>query len=377
MPIEILGMVGTKDASETRGSYVEGPAIDTDYLTRFARAHDDGGFDRVLIGYGATGPDGWAVASHVLHVTEQLKVLIAHRPGFVQPTLLARKAATLDNLSGGGRVAIHFITGGDEADQRRDGDFLGHDDRYRRTAEYMGILRRVWKSDAPFDHDGEFYRFEGAFSSVKPVAGAIPLYFGGASVAAIEAGAAQADVYMLWGEPLAAIAERVAEVRAAADRVGRTVRFSLSTRPILGDTESEAWDRAEEIGAKTAERLAQAAQGGGPGAPLRGHGGARNANSSSVGRERLLGFAEKQDVYDERLWTTVARLTGAGGNSTAVVGTPEQVAEALLKYYDLGVTTHLIRGFDPYDDAVEYGEKLLPLLRDGAAKRDAERGVLD
>jgi alkanesulfonate monooxygenase len=95
-----------------------------------------------------------------------------------------------------------------------------------------------------------------------------------------------------------------------------------------------------------------------------------------VGRERLLGFAEKQDVYDERLWTTVARLTGAGGNSTAVVGTPEQVAEALLKYYDLGVTTHLIRGFDPYEDAVEYGEKLLPLLRDGAAKRDAERGFL-
>jgi alkanesulfonate monooxygenase len=376
MPIEILGMVGTKDASETRGSYVEGPAIDTDYLTRFARAHDDGGFDRVLIGYGATGPDGWAVASHVLHVTDQLKVLIAHRPGFVQPTLLARKAATLDNLTGGGRVAIHFITGGDEADQRRDGDFLGHDDRYRRTAEYMGILRQVWGSAVPFDHDGEFYRYEGAFSSVKPVNGSIPLYFGGASVAAIEAGAAQADVYMLWGEPLAAISERVAEVRAAAGRVGRTVRFSLSTRPILGDTEQEAWDRAEEIGAKTAERLAQAAQGGGPGAPLRGHGGARNSTSSSVGRERLLGFAEKQDVYDERLWTTVARLTGAGGNSTAVVGTPEQVAEALLKYYDLGVTTHLIRGFDPYEDAVEYGEKLLPLLRDGAAKRDAERGVL-
>jgi alkanesulfonate monooxygenase len=384
MPIEILGMVGTKEASETRGSWAEGPAVDAAYLTRFAQAHDRAGFDRVLIGYGATGPDGWAVAAHVLHETEGLKVLIAHRPGFVQPTLVARKAATLDSLTGGGRVAIHFITGGDEVDQKRDGDYADHDERYKRTAEYMGIMRRVWASDGPFDHQGDFYRYEGAFSSVKPATeSGIPLYFGGASAAAIEAGAAQADVYMLWGEPLAAIAERIAEVRAAAARFGRTVRFSLSTRPILADTEEAAWARAEEIARVTEERLTQgrsreAAIPGKAAATLghRGTGGARSTSNTSVGRERLLAFAEKQDVYDERLWTKVANLTGAGGNSTAVVGTPAQVAEALLRYYDLGVTTHLIRGFDPYEDAIDYGRELLPLLREGAAKRDAERGEL-
>jgi alkanesulfonate monooxygenase len=378
MPIEILGMVGTKEVSETRGSWTDGPVVDASYLTRFAQAHDAGGFDRVLIGYGATGPDGWAVASHVLGSTENLRVLIAHRPGFVQPTLVARKAATLDQLSGGGRVAIHFITGGDEADQKRDGDFVGHDDRYRRTAEYMGILRRVWGSGEPFDHDGEFYRYVGAYSGVKPATDAgIPLYFGGASAAAVQAGAEQADVYMLWGEPLAAIEERIAEVRAAAARFGRRLRFSLSTRPILADTEEEAWARAEDIATRTEERLALARQRGAT-AILghRGTGGARSDTNSSVGRERLLGFAQKQDVYDERLWTKVANLTGAGGNSTALVGTPEQVAESLLRYYDLGVTTHLIRGFDPYEDAVDYGRRLLPLLREGAAKRDANRGDL-
>jgi alkanesulfonate monooxygenase len=382
MPIEILGMVGTKEASETRGSWTEGAVVDAAYLTRFAQAHDAAGFDRVLIGYGATGPDGWAVASHVLHVTEQLKVLIAHRPGFVQPTLVARKAATLDNLTGGGRVAIHFITGGDEVDQKRDGDYADHDERYRRTAEYMGVIRQVLGSDGPFDHRGDFYRYEGAFSSVKPATEVgIPLYFGGASAAAVETGAAQADVYMLWGEPLAAIAERIAEVRAAAARHGRSVRFSLSTRPILADTEEAAWARAEEIARVTEERLAQgrsreAAIPGKAAATLghRGTGGARSASNTSVGRERLLAFAEKQDVYDERLWTKVANLTGAGGNSTALVGTPQQVAEALLRYYDLGVTTHLIRGFDPYEDAIDYGRELLPLLREGAAKRDADRG---
>jgi alkanesulfonate monooxygenase len=138
MSLEIIGMVGTREFSETRDS-LSGPAIDAEYLARFARAHESAGFDRVLIGYGATGPDGFAVAAHVLYATTTLKVLIAHRPGFVVPTLVARKLATLDALTGGGRVGIHHITGGDELDQKRDGDFADHDRRYARTAEFMHL----------------------------------------------------------------------------------------------------------------------------------------------------------------------------------------------------------------------------------------------
>src|ERR1700727_2797620 len=209
MSIEIIGMVGTQEASEPRGS-LAAPPVDAGYLTRFARAHEAAGFDRVLIGYGATGPDGFAVAAHVLHVTSALKVLIAHRPGFAAPTLVARKLATLDALSGGGRVAIHHITGGDELDQRRDGDFADHDRRYARTAEFMDVLRRELTAAEPFDFDGEFYRVRGAFSDVKPPAAAgIPLYFGGASAAAAGVRAQHADAYTLWGEPAAQAAERV------------------------------------------------------------------------------------------------------------------------------------------------------------------------
>src|SRR6266851_3267524 len=216
MSIEIIGMVGTKDVSETHGSF-DGAPVDTAYLTSFARAHEAAGFDRVLIGHHATGPDALAVASHVLTVTSRLKVLIAHRPGFAAPTLVARNLATLDHLSGGGRVAIHHITGVDEADQKRDGDFVPHDRRYARTAEFMSVLRRELTSQAPFDHDGEFYQVRGAHSYVKPATTAgIPLYFGGASDAAIGVGAEHADVYMLWGEPLAQISGRIAQIRAAA-----------------------------------------------------------------------------------------------------------------------------------------------------------------
>jgi alkanesulfonate monooxygenase len=394
MPVEIIGMVGTRDASEIKGplvdgpvvDWMDGPVVDPHYLLDIARAHDDGGFDRVLIGYGAVGPEGWAIAATVLHHTKQLKVLVAHRPGFVQPVVLARMAATLDHLTGGGRIAIHFITGGDEADQRREGDFVPHDTRYRRTQEVMQVARRIWSEDKPFDFDGEFFRYEGAFSSVKPVTpGGIPLYFAGASPPAIAVGAAQADVYAFWGEPRAAVAARMEAIGHVAAKAGRTLRYSLSLRPIIADTEAEAWEKAEWIADKTAERIELAkARMAGHKDTYEGLGGDRNATFSvdrdtggttSVGRKRLIEMSADKDVHDERLWMKVAHLTGAAGNSTALVGTPEQVAEAMLRYYDLGITTLLLKGFDPLADAIDFGKRLLPLVREGAAQRDvaAER----
>jgi len=390
MPVEIIGMVGTRDASEIKGplvdgpvvDWMDGPVIDPEYLVAISRAHDEGDFDRVLVGYGAVAPEGWAVASSVLNCTKKLKVLVAQRPGFIQPVVLARMAATLDHLSGGGRIAIHFITGGDEADQRREGDFVPHDTRYRRTREMMMIARRLWREESPFDFEGEFYRYESAFSSVKPVSpGGIPFYFAGASPPAIEVGAAEADVYAFWGEPRDQVAARMESIRSAAAKVGRTLRYSLSLRPIIADTEEEAWEKAEWIAAETAARIELAKE------RMEGHedtyqglGGQRNATFSvdretsgttSVGRKRLIQMSADRDVYDERLWMKVANLTGAAGNSTALVGTPAQVAEAMLRYYDLGITTLLLKGFDPLADAIDFGERLIPLLRDGAASRDA------
>jgi alkanesulfonate monooxygenase len=390
MPVEIIGMVGTRDASEIKGPLVDGPVVDwmdgpviePEYLTAISQAHDDGGFDRVLVGYGAVGPEGWAVASSVLNCTRQLKVLVAHRPGFVQPVLLARMAATLDHLTGGGRIAIHFITGGDEADQRREGDFVPHDARYRRTRETMAVARRLWSEDTPFDFEGEFFRYENAFSSVKPVTpGGIPLYFAGASPPAIEVGAAEADVYAFWGEPRDQVAARMETINIAASKVGRTLRYSISLRPIIADTEQEAWDKAEWIAEETASRIERAKERmAGREATYSGLGGQRNATfavdretsgTTSVGRKRLIEMSADHDVYDERLWMKVANLTGAAGNSTALVGTPDQVAEAMLRYYDLGITTLLLKGFDPLVDAIDFGKRLVPLLREGAATRDA------
>lgn len=389
MPVEIIGMVGTRDASEIKGplvdgpvvDWMDGPVIDPEYLVAISRAHEASGFDRVLVGYGAVAPEGWAVASAVLNSTERLKVLVAQRPGFIQPVVLARMAATLDQLVGTGRIAIHFITGGDEADQRREGDFVPHDVRYRRTREMMSVIRRLWSETEPFDFEGEFFRYEGAFSSVKPESpGTIPFYFAGASGPAIEVGAAEADVYAFWGEPRDQVAARMEVINAAASKVGRTLRYSLSLRPIIADTEAEAWEKAEWIAEVTAARIELAKERAKGNDDLsKGLGSERHATyavdrdlggTTSVGRKRLIEMSADKDVYDERLWMKVANLTGAAGNSTALVGTPEQVAEAMLRYYDIGISTLLLKGFDPLADAIEFGERLIPLVRAGVESRD-------
>ena len=136
-------------------------------MRRFVRAHEDADFDRILIGYFGNGADGFIVASYAAFVTERLGLMLAHRPGFIAPTLAARKLATLDHFSQG-RLAVHIISGGDDAEQRRDGDYLGHDERYGRSDEYVEILKRVWTSERPIDHAGQYYKFTNAYSEVKP-----------------------------------------------------------------------------------------------------------------------------------------------------------------------------------------------------------------
>ena len=360
MPVELIGLIATQEASETHDS--GGPLVDRDYVRRFAKAHEDSDFDRVLIGYSSASPDNLQVAAYAAAHTERLQYLVAHRPGVVQPTVAARAFATLDQFSHG-RIALHTITGGFDAEQRRDGDFLRKADRYARTREYLQILKRAWTEEQPFSHDGRFYRFDDYVSHVKPhQRPRIPLYFGGSSDEAYAVGAAEADVYALFAQPLADIAEEIERIRDAADAAGRDEppRISVSFRPILGATDEEAWERAHRILDQTKERGGTGIKG------WRGFG----KGPASVGSQRQLDAAARGERHDRALWTSLAAATGALGNSTALVGTAETVAAALLDYVDLGVSTLLIRGYDPFDDAVDYGRELIPRVRAGVAERE-------
>jgi alkanesulfonate monooxygenase len=365
MPVEFVGLVSARDASETRNP--SGPVIDPSFTRRFFRAHEHAGFDKVLINSGSPQPDGMQLAAFGAGVTERLGFLVSHRPGFLAPTLAARTLVTLDQFAEG-RIAIHIITGGSDAEMARDGDHSVKDERYARTDEYLDILKLAWTSDQPFDYHGRFYDLEDAWSDLRsPQSPHIPLYFGGSSDAAYRVGAKHADTYAFWGEPLAQTAEQIARVRTEAEAAGRTdtPRISVSFRPILGPTEELAWERAHQILAQTRANIENAS------GALRARRWTSTGPPPNAGSQRLLAAAEAGELHDRCLWTALAAATGAAGNSTALVGTPETVAEAILDYIDIGVTTILIRGYDPYDDAIDYGRQLIPLVREEVARRDA------
>lgn len=363
MPVTFVGFVGNHNSSEIIPR--QGPILDRDYIEAVAKAHEYGGFDRVLQAFHADAPDSLQVSQHIANVTERLGVLIAHRPGFTAPTILARQFATLDQLTRG-RVAINVITGAEQSELARDGNTVADkDERYARTNEFLDIVRAEWTSEEPFDYEGRHYRVKQAYSHVKPFnPEGIPVWIAGASDAAVQVAGRHADVFALWGETLEQTRELIARVRHAAAKNGRPAPgFSLSLRPILADTEEAAWAKADAIHEKAKALLDKT--GFRRGADLPNNEGAR----------RLIAIDAQGHRHDKRLWTAIAGLTGAKGNSTSLVGTPDQVADALIDYYDLGIDTFLIRGFDPYPDAIAYGRELLPRVRALVAERDRAKSA--
>ena len=366
MDPEIIGMIGPKadeGASKGREVHVIGGGIDPEYISAFSKVHEESGFDKVLVGYSSSSADGFLVALHAAANTKKLGYLIAHRPGFVSPTVLARKVATLDHLTGG-RIALHIISGGGDSEHQRDGDFLDHADRYKRSEEFMSILKKLWLSNSEVDHAGQYYRFVQAKSDIDCYQSPhVPLYFGGASEIAIDVAARQSDVYAMWGEPLDAIGKKIQDVKLRMKSNGRNlnnIKFSVSTRPIVAETEKEAWDIAHEILDGVLNTKQRSMHGSG------------KERLQSVGAKNLVDFAKQGDVLDDRLYMPIAAATGGSGNTTALVGTADQVSDSLLNYYKIGCSTLLIRGFDPFNDAVYWGKELIPLLREKIKKYSSQ-----
>jgi alkanesulfonate monooxygenase len=362
MPIEFLGIAGLNDGGETKSR--SGSSFDKDYTLRFARAHEDNGWDRILFAYHSGAPDPATAAAYIASKLDHLKILLAHRPNVSYPTYAAKVFATLDQISDG-RLNVHFITGGSTADQAAEGDFLSKDERYARTGEYIQIVKKAWTSKEPFSFDGAHYRFENFVSDIWPAQQPRPqVSFGGSSDAAYRIGAADADIYALWGEPLADTAEQIERITVEALAAGRVERprIQVAFRPILGATEELAWKKAEEVLGKIEARQAAAA----PNAFV-----GDIKKPENAGSQRLLSIASQGDRFDRALWTRPAAASGGRGNSNALVGTPETVAAALLDYIDLGVDIISARGYDFVNDTIDFGRYVIPIVREEVARRDA------
>ncbi|MFF4192857.1 LLM class flavin-dependent oxidoreductase [Nonomuraea sp. NPDC001831] len=326
------------------------------YLTQVARAAEQAGFEGALTPVGAGCPDPWIVCAALAQHTDRLRTLVAFRTGYALPTLLAQQAAAFQEISGG-RLLLNVVTGGDPVEQRAYGDFLDHDARYARTAEFLHVLRRSWDG-VPFDHHGEHYRVEGG-GLAGPLDPRPPLYFGGASPAAEQVAARHADVVLMWGEPPAAVAERVARLRALAAPLGRELRYGLRVHVIARDTNEAAWAEADRLLAgMDPGRIAEAQR--------------RFARYDSVGQRRMVdlhaGGTRDLEIHPG-LWAGVGLVREGAG--TALVGSYDEVVTLLREYAATGVTEFVLSGWPHLEEAYRVGEYVLPRLTPEPAREPA------
>ncbi len=318
------------------------------YIGQIARSAEQLGFDAALTPTSSWCEDGWVLTAALTQVTERLRFLVAFRPGLVAPTLAAQMAATYQRVSGG-RLLLNVVTGGDDVEQRRFGDFLGKDDRYARAGEYLEVVRRAWAGEE-VDFDGAHVRVEGAHVP-NPPERAPGVYLGGSSPAAIEVAARHADVYLTWGEPPAQVAEKLDRVRAAAAREGRALRFGIRLHAIARDSSEEAWAEADRLLAGLDDAAIARAQ-----ATLRA--------SQSEGQRRMLalnGGSKDGLEVAPNLWAGVGLVRGGAG--TALVGSHAEIADRIAEYHELGIDEFILSGYPHLEEVYRVGEGVLPELR--------------
>ncbi|HWU03654.1 MAG TPA: LLM class flavin-dependent oxidoreductase [Novosphingobium sp.] len=369
MPAEVTGIMSHHLSNEA-GAFP--PSVfDMEVLRQTAQAHDRAGFDRVLIAQSSFWPDSMPIASYLAGVTEKLGFMVAHRPGFVSPTMAARQFATLDQMSNG-RAAIHIITAANDRETQCDGDFLTKEERYHRSREFVDVLRKVWAAQDPISHEGAFFRFNDTLSQIRPVNGhAIPVYWAGNSDLSLRYSGECADVHAISMDALDQTVPWIERIRASAQAAGRNIRVQGTVRVILGATEGEAWDNAahtlERIIANGQERQRKT------GKAWFQPGGRNEAALSNMvnasGAERFASLTGSDAVMDERLW--IGPQSMGIPMAPSLVGTPEQVAAAMMRYYAKGMSAFLFRGFDLLADAARFGEELIPRLKAAALAHDA------
>jgi alkanesulfonate monooxygenase len=341
-----------------RGDEVAHGLATLDRSTELARVAEDHGWGGALIGTGWGRPDTFTVATALAARTTTFQPLIAVRPGFWHPAHFASAAATLDQLSQG-RVLVNIVSGVDNLAAY--GDTEGEqEERYARTKEFIQMVRRLWREEAVTFRGQHFWVEESTLGQLPFGAeqGRHPrLYFGGASAAAERVAAAEADVQLFWGEPLEGVEQRISRLRALSESLGRThqpLEFGLRVTTLVRETPEEAWADAE---AKVAEMAARSKLS--PGfAPRR---------RAAVGQQRLLDLTERGEVLDTCLYTEPGKYGGGGAGTTWLVGSYDEVAAALRRYRELGVT-HFVLSDTPYkEETIRVGDHLLARLREAVA----------
>jgi alkanesulfonate monooxygenase len=355
----VLWFLPTHGDGRYLGTSVGGRAVDLAYLRQIAQAADSLNYDGVLLPTGKSCEDSWIVASALAPLTERLKFLVAVRPGLQSPAVAARMTATLDRLSEG-RLMINVVTGGDPVENKGDGLFLSHDERYDLTREFLEVYIALLRGEL-VNFEGKHLKIEAGQLLFRPFQDPMPpLYFGGSSDAGIDVAAKLVDKYLTWGEPPADVAKKIAVVKAAAAAKGRSLTFGIRLHVIVRETADEAWRAADRLISHLDDATIAKAQ-------------KVFERMDSVGQNRMRalhgGRRDKLEV-SPNLWAGVGLVRGGAG--TALVGDPETVAERMREYIAVGVDTFILSGYPHLEEAYRFAELVLPRLpRRNARVREA------
>jgi len=328
------------------------------YLKQVAQAADSLGYDGALLPTGHYCHDPWIIASSLIDATHGLKFLVAVRPGVMSPSVSARMAATLNQISDG-RCLVNIVAGGDPVELGADGLFLDHDTRYKLEDEFLIIWRRLFEGER-VDFAGGHFHIEAAQLLINGRCTQIEIYFGGSSEAGQLVAASRANVYLTWAEPPRQVAEKIQRMRDLAIRAGRTIQFGLRLHLVVRETTQKAWQAANDLMRYVTDDAIEIAQ-------------SLFSRHDSVGQRRMAqlhkGRRGKLEV-SPNLWAGIGLVRGGAG--TALVGDPKVVAARIQEYQELGIDTFIFSGYPHLEEAYRVAELLLPELRVKCKQSDVQ-----
>ncbi len=316
------------------------------HCSDIVKTTEDLGFRNILCPSSyQVGQDTLSFVAGCAPITSKINMLAAVRCGEMQPIMLARTIATLDHMLQG-RLTVNIISS-DFPGEKADSTF-----RYQRSREVVQILKQAWTRDE-INHEGEVYNFAGVNTDpARPYQTGGPLlYFGGYSPAALQLCGEHCDVYLMWPEPMDALAERMKAVNAVASDKGRTLDYGLRVHMIVRDTEAEAREYADHIASKLDDEYGQLIR-------------ERALDSTSLGvshQARARELADKYGYVEPNVWTGVGRARSGCG--AALVGSVDQVMTKIEAYQKMGMRSFIFSGYPHLEEARHFGKKVLPQLK--------------
>ena len=313
---------------------------------KIALAAEAAGFEYLLVPVATACWDAYISSAMVLARTRSIRMLVAARPGYVTPVLLARMLGAMDRLSDG-RVAVNLIAGQSDDEAQQDGITLSKDDRYAQMEEDVTIMKALWSQATPVHFEGRFHTLQGARAMPRPRK--LPrFYLGGGSLQAWELSAKHSDVHLFWGDTVETIAKNIAIIKKMAEGHGRaeTIGFGMRLQIICRETESQAWDAAQALLAGVTEADTEL---------IRKH------YASSVANQRVQELARTHgELIAPHLWTGITRVRPGAG--IVVVGNPQQCADTLQQFIDIGCHSFCLSGYLHDEEATRFAAMVRPLL---------------